>query len=87
MLACRGEAVDSLIASGRFFAGDSGPQMPIDSAEWLDSEAACKAAPLPSSLNPGRYGPGVGSPAVPVWLIAPCGWYGLGGVAPGTVGA
>jgi len=45
MFACGREAVDSLIASTRFFAGDSGPQMPIDSAEWLDSEAACKAAP------------------------------------------
>jgi hypothetical protein len=30
---------------------------------------------------------GLGSPAVPVWLIAPCSWYGLGGVAPGAVGA
>jgi hypothetical protein len=28
-----------------------------------------------------------GSPAVPAWLIAPCGRYGLGGVATGAVGA
>ena len=40
--------------------------------------------PLPSSLSPGNYGSGLGSPAVPVWLIAPCSWYGLGGVAPGA---
>jgi hypothetical protein len=29
------------------------------------------AVPLPSSLSPGNYGSGSGSPAVPVWLIAP----------------
>jgi len=46
-----------------------------------------EAAPLPSWVCPGNYGPGVGSPAVPVWLIAPCSCYGLGGVAPGTAGA
>lgn len=43
--------------------------------------------PLPSSLCPGKRGPGSGSPAVPVWLFAPCSWYGLGGVAPGAAGA
>jgi hypothetical protein len=45
------------------------------------------ASPLPSWVCPGKYGPGLGSPAVPAWLIAPCSRYGLGGVAPGTVGA
>jgi hypothetical protein len=30
---------------------------------------------------------GLGSPAVPVWLIAPCSFHGLGGVAAGMVGA
>ena len=49
--------------------------------------AQARQAPLPSSLSPGNYGSGLGSPAVPVWLIAPCSWYGLGGVAPGAVGA
>ncbi|PZR78389.1 MAG: hypothetical protein DLM65_13145, partial [Candidatus Aeolococcus gillhamiae] len=43
--------------------------------------------PLPSWVCPGKYGLGSGSPAVPVWLIAPCSTYGLGGVAPGAVGA
>lgn len=43
--------------------------------------------PLPSSLSPGNYGLGLGSPAVPAWLFAPCSSYGLGGVAPGTAGA
>jgi hypothetical protein len=35
----------------------------------------------------GQQGPGSGSPVVPAWLIAPCSWYGLGGVATGTAGA
>jgi len=50
-------------------------------------DLALGGVPLPSSLSPGNYGSGLGSPAVPVWLIAPCSSYGLGGVAPGTVGA
>jgi hypothetical protein len=51
------------------------------------SGARRSSAPLPSSLRPGRYGLGLGSPAVPVWLIAPCSRDGLGGVAAGTAGA
>jgi hypothetical protein len=43
-------------------------------------------APLPSSSGPGKHDLGLGSPAVPVWLIAPCSRYGLGGVAAGAAG-
>ena len=42
--------------------------------------------PLPSSVGPGKIR-ALGSPAAPVWLSAPCSRYGLGGVAPGAVGA
>lgn len=34
---------------------------------------------LPSSLGPGVQDLGLGNPAVPAWLIAPCSSYGLGG--------
>jgi len=44
------------------------------------------ATPLPSSLSPSNYGSGAGSPAVPVWLIAPCSRDGLG-VLPLAAGA
>jgi len=45
------------------------------------------AAPLPSSWAPDNGYGAHGSPAVPVWLIAPCSSHGLGGVAAGTAGA
>jgi hypothetical protein len=41
--------------------------------------------PLPSSRVLG-HARCLGSPAVPVWLIAPCCFDGLGGVAAGMVG-
>jgi two-component system OmpR family sensor kinase len=44
--------------------------------------------PLTFFTEPGQLRfSGLGSPAVPVWLIAPCSLYGLGGVAPGAAGA
>jgi hypothetical protein len=44
-------------------------------------------APLPSSWAPDNGYGAHGSPAVPVWLFAPCSSHGLGGVAAGTAGA
>lgn len=43
-------------------------------------------APLPSSWVLSGHAEGLGSPAVPVWLMAPCHIDGLGGVAAGAVG-
>jgi hypothetical protein len=40
---------------------------------WLN-----KSTLLPSSIGPGKHDLGLGSPAVPVWLIAPRSRYGLG---------
>jgi hypothetical protein len=42
--------------------------------------------PLPSSSGLGEHDLGLGSPAAPAWLIAPCSRYGLGGVATGAAG-
>ena len=43
--------------------------------------------PLPCSWVPDNGYGAHGSPAVPVWLFAPCSNHGLGGVAAGTAGA
>ena len=43
--------------------------------------------PLPCSWAPGLRSWPHGSPAVPVWLFAPCSSHGLGGVAAGIAGA
>src|ERR1039457_1273191 len=57
------------------------------SARLILMRGSSSSAPLPCSSGPGKHDLGLGSPAVPVWLIAPCSRYGLGGVAAGTVGA
>jgi hypothetical protein len=56
--------------------------------ELLPGPAVLRSGPpLPSSSGLGEQDSGPGSPAVLVWLIAPCSMDGLGGVATGTVGA
>ena len=44
-------------------------------------------APLTFLVGAGQRLGAYGSPAVPVWLFAPCSCHGLGGVAAGTAGA
>ena len=46
---------------------------------FAEKAAGLAKAPLPCSSGPGKHDLGLGSPAVPVWLIAPCSRYGLGG--------
>ena len=53
----------------------------------LNKAMAPCTAPLSSSPGLSQQYLGLGSPAVPVWLITPCSCDGLGGVAAGTVGA